>query len=125
VSISKEVKDSITYFFKAKIDSIRKTKVKWKTGNTVHDTVNTADTLYLNYWSLFALGDGTLGVKGKVSFDMVDFSFQDLTWSTTTDSIFIMDSVKTTRVIKEPFYKDNWFYATVGLFLLLLNQIGG
>ena len=121
VSVAKEVVDSLTYHFEAKIDSIRKTKPKWKTSPTVHDTVNTTDTLYLNYWSMFALGDSTLGVKGKVSFDMKDFSFQDIIFNTMSDSVFVVDSVKTTIVKTEPFYQDNWFYATVGLLLLFLG----
>lgn len=121
VSVTKRVVDSLTYHFKAKIDSIRKTKPKWRTSPTVHDTVNTTDTLYLSYWSMFALGDSTLGVKGKVTFDMEDFSFQDIIFNTMTDSVFVVDSVKTTVIRTEPFYKDNWFYATVGLLLLLLG----
>jgi hypothetical protein len=124
VTINQEVFDSLKYFFEAKLDSVNKTKVKWKTSTTVHDTVTLTDTVYLTYWSMFALGDSTLGVKGKVTFDMEDFGFKEVVFNNQQKIKTVVDTMKiTTQTPDKPFYFNEWFYATLSLFALLLSSL--
>ena len=120
VVIDQEIIDSLTYAFKATIDSLKEVKIvtRWRVSG--RDTIRTIDTLYLSYWSQFKLGTDSLGVKGKVTFDMEEFTFRDVVFNNQKIIQTRIDTMETTKTLRKPFYKDSWFWTSVVLTIALI-----
>lgn len=96
--------------WKAKIDTVYK--------DNIPQIVASADTL---------IEKDSAQVKVKYYFPPVN-KF-DLDINVKERIIHIVDSVKVTiekeKIVEPPFYKDNWFYSTVGAVILLILSLGG
>lgn len=116
--------DSIKYLFNSHRDSIKKIKPIFVNGNTRIDTL--FDTVYLPvHWAHFNLGSDSLGTSGKVTHIQSNFIFDEIKYRYPEKIKVVVDTVKEMKTVtlEEPFYKDNWFYSTVGLILLILKGI--
>lgn len=120
VVIDQVVIDSLTYAFKATVDSLKEAKIvtKWKVSG--RDTIHTQDTLYLSYWAQFKIGTDSLGARGKVAFDMEEFTFMDVVFNNQREIITRIDTMKTTKTVSKPFYLDNWFWTSLVLTIALI-----
>lgn len=98
--------------WKAKIDTL------YRDSSQLPQLVASADTL---------IQKDSAQIKVKYFFPPVN-KF-DLDINIKEKIVHIIDSVKVTiereKLIEPPFYKNNWFYSTVGALILLVLSLGG
>jgi len=87
------------------------------------DTLIEHDTILVKYSSDFNLGDSTLGTSGKVSFDMETFDFSNINYRYPSTIKKVTDTLKVTNTVTKPLYKDEWFYSTIALAVILIQYL--